>query len=112
MPSASYITSVAVSPTGSYVAFGDADGMINLLTAAEDDVDTPFNGFEGHPVEWADPPDEVPVNEWSEITCVKCTYIARRMTNFRIAHSILLVCRTTIPNYYLPGHPNFYLSVS
>ncbi|KAK7689093.1 hypothetical protein QCA50_007784 [Cerrena zonata] len=68
LSSASYITSVAVSPTGSYMAFGDADGIINLLTAAEDGADVPFNGFEGHPIEWADPPEEVPTIEWSETT--------------------------------------------
>jgi PAB-dependent poly(A)-specific ribonuclease subunit 2 len=34
---ASYISSVSVSPTGLYMAFGDTDGAIHLMTAASDD---------------------------------------------------------------------------
>ena len=38
---ASYISSVSVSPTGLFMAFGDADGAIHLLTAGGDDEPGP-----------------------------------------------------------------------
>ncbi|KAF8628478.1 hypothetical protein AX15_003989 [Amanita polypyramis BW_CC] len=62
---ASYITSAAVSPTGTYMAFGDADGGIHLLTQAEDDGTIRFNGFDGHPIELANTPSPLPVIEWN-----------------------------------------------
>ncbi|CAL1703566.1 unnamed protein product [Somion occarium] len=68
LASASYVTTAAVSPTGSYMAFGDADGIIHLLTAAEEGSDLPLNGFDGQPVEWADPPEELPTIEWIDTT--------------------------------------------
>lgn len=33
----SYITSASISPTGLYMAFGDAAGAIHLMTAGGDD---------------------------------------------------------------------------
>ncbi len=48
---ASYITSSAISPTGAYMAFGDADGAIHILSQAEDVGSVPLNGFDGHPIE-------------------------------------------------------------
>jgi PAB-dependent poly(A)-specific ribonuclease subunit 2 len=38
------------------MAFGDADGLVHILSQTEAESDVPFNGFEGHPVEWADTP--------------------------------------------------------
>ncbi|KAI0703544.1 PAB-dependent poly-A-specific ribonuclease subunit PAN2 [Cytidiella melzeri] len=64
----SYITSTAISPTGTYMAFGDAEGMIQMLTAADEDAILPLNGFEGTPVEWADPPEPFPEIEWTDST--------------------------------------------
>ncbi|KAH8102953.1 PAB-dependent poly-A-specific ribonuclease subunit PAN2 [Cristinia sonorae] len=64
----SYLTSVAVSGTGSYLAFGDSEGTIHLLSAAEDGVTLPLNGFEGQPVEWADTPELLPEVSWSDNT--------------------------------------------
>jgi PAB-dependent poly(A)-specific ribonuclease subunit 2 len=52
------------------MAFGDADGVISLLTAADEDAILPLNGFEGQPVEWADPPDPLPEIEWTDSTSV------------------------------------------
>jgi PAB-dependent poly(A)-specific ribonuclease subunit 2 len=64
---ASYISSTAVSPTGAYMAFGDADGTIHLITADEDGS-LPFNGFDGQPIEWADPPEPLPEIAWTDST--------------------------------------------
>ncbi|KAF7970658.1 hypothetical protein HWV62_23300 [Athelia sp. TMB] len=67
----SYISSVAVSPTGLYMGFGDADGAVHLMTAGSDDdhdyIPT-FNGFEGQPIEWADTPEALPDINWTEKT--------------------------------------------
>jgi len=65
---ASYLTSSAISPSGTYMAFGDADGVIHLLSQAEEQV--PFNGFEGNPYPWADTPAPLPDIEWSDSTYV------------------------------------------
>lgn len=52
------------------MAFGDADGAISLLTAADEGAILPLNGFEGQPVEWANPPDPPPELEWTDSTLV------------------------------------------
>ena len=65
---ASYITSASISPTGAYMAFGDADGAIHLLTQADGDGAIPFNGFDGHPIELANAPSPSPVIEWEDDT--------------------------------------------
>ncbi|PCH38436.1 hypothetical protein WOLCODRAFT_97122 [Wolfiporia cocos MD-104 SS10] len=64
----SYVTSTAVSPTGAYMAFGDSDGTIHLLTAAEEGIVLPLNGFEGKLIEWADTPEPLPDIEWTDTT--------------------------------------------
>ncbi|PFH50685.1 hypothetical protein AMATHDRAFT_144561 [Amanita thiersii Skay4041] len=65
---ASYITSTAISPIGSYMAFGDAEGTIHLLSQVEDGTEVPFNGFDGQPTEWADSPAPLPDIEWDDTT--------------------------------------------
>ncbi|KAA1471282.1 PAB-dependent poly-A-specific ribonuclease subunit PAN2 [Dentipellis sp. KUC8613] len=62
------INSAAVSPTGAYLAFGDSDGLVHLLTAADEEGMLPFNGFEGQPVEWANTPEPLPEIEWTDRT--------------------------------------------
>lgn len=59
-----------MSPTGEYLAFGDADGVIHLLSTSfgEDDHHHPFNGFDGQPIEWADAPEALPDIQWSDTT--------------------------------------------
>lgn len=52
------------------MAFGDAEGAIHLLTAADEDATLPFNGFDGQPVEWADPPEPLPDITWTDSTYV------------------------------------------
>lgn len=64
----SYLTSAAVSPTGAYMAFGDAEGTIHLLTAADEEGSLPFNGFDGQPIEWADTPEPLADIEWTDST--------------------------------------------
>lgn len=61
-----YVTSTAVSPNGAYMAFGDTSGMIHLLSQAEDG--TPYNGFEGQPLPWADTAAPIPEIEWTRAT--------------------------------------------
>ncbi|KII89238.1 hypothetical protein PLICRDRAFT_160474 [Plicaturopsis crispa FD-325 SS-3] len=64
----SYISSSAVSPTGAYMAFGDAEGLIHLLSAVDEEGSVPFNGFDGQPIEWADTPEALPEIEWTDST--------------------------------------------
>ncbi|KAF8919283.1 PAB-dependent poly-A-specific ribonuclease subunit PAN2 [Mucidula mucida] len=64
----SYLTSLALSPTGAYMAFGDADGIINLMTQVDEDGLVPFNGFDGQPFEWPDTPAPLPDTEWTDST--------------------------------------------
>ncbi|KAF8201644.1 ubiquitin carboxyl-terminal hydrolase-domain-containing protein [Pholiota molesta] len=61
-----YVTSSAISPNAAYMAFGDAEGTIHLLSQAEEDA--PFNGFEGQPVPWADAASPLPEIEWTKST--------------------------------------------
>lgn len=41
-----------------------------MLTAAEEGMPLPLNGFEGQPVEWADPPEPLADIDWTETTRV------------------------------------------
>lgn len=62
-----YATSSAISPTGAYIAIGDAEGVIHMLSNVEDEF-IPFNGYDGQPVEWADPPQPLPAIDWTDET--------------------------------------------
>ncbi|ORX33274.1 ubiquitin carboxyl-terminal hydrolase-domain-containing protein [Kockovaella imperatae] len=70
----SYITSMTMSSTGDYLAFGDADGQIHLWTALDTEERnedgtlalTPFGT--GVRTEWPDPPDPLPNVEWTDAT--------------------------------------------
>ncbi|WWD21952.1 PAB-dependent poly(A)-specific ribonuclease subunit PAN2 [Kwoniella shandongensis] len=75
----SYVTSMALSPRGDYLAFGDADGQLHLWTTHEvgenavlDDrgglVLPPFNGYEGIKPEWPDAADAPPPIPWDDTT--------------------------------------------
>lgn len=56
------------------MAFGDAEGVIHLLSQAHDsDEDVPFNGFVGQPVQWPDIPAPIPDNEWTDSTYDFCS---------------------------------------
>lgn len=66
----SFVTAVAISPTGAYLACGDADGIIHMKSQVEGDEMVPLNGFEGRPVEWANPPEPLPELEWTDSTYV------------------------------------------
>ncbi|EIW60790.1 poly(A)-specific ribonuclease [Trametes versicolor FP-101664 SS1] len=65
---ASYINSVAISPSEAYMAFGDSDGAVHLLSAAEEDAMLPFNGFDGKPIDWPDTAESLPDIEWTDST--------------------------------------------
>jgi PAB-dependent poly(A)-specific ribonuclease subunit 2 len=67
----SYINSVSVSPSGAYIAFGDAEGYIHMLSSTEGDEHVPWNGFDGLPVAWADPIEPLPQIDWDENTSVE-----------------------------------------
>lgn len=85
----SFVSSVAVSPTGTYLAFGDAEGTIQLLTAADEGESLPFNGFDGQPIEWPGAP-EPPLNDrWSDRTSVPALRFALRIhkqLNYHTGH--------------------------
>lgn len=75
-----------MSSTGVYLAFGDSEGTIHLMTAAEEAAVVPFNGFEGQPVEWADIPEPLPELDWTASTCVTRLTVVKR--HFNIACSV------------------------
>ncbi|KAF8797918.1 hypothetical protein BYT27DRAFT_7246743 [Phlegmacium glaucopus] len=62
----SYLTCAAISPNGAYMAFGDAEGTVHLMSQAESNV--PFNGYDGQPVPWADTPAPLPPIQWNSST--------------------------------------------
>lgn len=66
----SYITSMSISPTGTFMAFGDADGTIHMMSQAEEGSNMPFNGFDGQPITWIDAPERIPETEWIDSTWV------------------------------------------
>lgn len=68
----SFISAAAVSPNGTYLAFGDAEGSISTPTSTSTDEHIPFNGFDGRPVEWADVPDPLPDLTWDDRTPLNC----------------------------------------
>ena len=68
LQTSSYITSAAISPGGDYLAFGDAEGFVHMLSSAPEDVSVPFNGFEGEPAVWAHEPSELPEIDWTPET--------------------------------------------
>lgn len=55
-----------MSPSATYIAFGDSDGRIHLMSQADGEI--PFNGYEGQPVPWADTPAPLPEIEWTDST--------------------------------------------
>jgi hypothetical protein len=78
---ASYLTSLAISPSGSYIAAGDAEGAIHLLSQAPGDTTVPFNGFEGQPIPWVGPPEPLPEIDWSHSTCVSSSILPNHCPN-------------------------------
>ncbi|KAF9453246.1 hypothetical protein P691DRAFT_801586 [Macrolepiota fuliginosa MF-IS2] len=64
----SCVTSMSISPTGTYMAFGDADGTIHLMSQAEEGSNMPFNGFDGQAITWIDTPEHTPETQWTDST--------------------------------------------
>ena len=50
------------------MAFGDSDGAIHLLSAADEEAMLPFNGFEGKPIEWPDTAEPLSDVNWTDYT--------------------------------------------
>jgi hypothetical protein len=50
------------------MGFGDAEGIIHLLSLVENGAVLPFNGFDDHPVEWADNLLPLSPMEWTSTT--------------------------------------------
>ena len=73
----SYLTSLSVSPTGTYIASGDAEGVIHLLSQAPEDTSLPLNGFDGQPIPWADHSEPMPDIEWTDSTYAGFPYSLR-----------------------------------
>jgi hypothetical protein len=61
---------VAISPGGDYVALGDAEGFVHLLSSVPENTPepVPFNGFEGESIVWAHKPAELPDIQWMDDT--------------------------------------------
>lgn len=49
------------------MAFGDADGVVHMMSKAENDS-IPLNGFDGEAIEWVDTPAPLPEIEWTDET--------------------------------------------
>lgn len=96
----SYLTAMALSPRGDYLAFGDADGQLHLWTAHEtgDSAPTrgdgnldlpPFNGYDGVKPDWPDPVAPPPPIQWDETTPLSVVgmpyYDAPLLSNFPAA---------------------------
>ena len=75
----SYVTSMALSPGGDYLAFGDADGQLHLWTTHDTSENAqtnedgslvlpPFNGYDGIKPEWPDQVDPPPNIAWDDAT--------------------------------------------
>ncbi|KAF9001875.1 ubiquitin carboxyl-terminal hydrolase-domain-containing protein [Cyathus striatus] len=65
---ASYVTSMAVSPTGAYMAFGDGEGVVHLMTQVEEGSTVSLNGFDGQPIQWPDAPASLADISWTDST--------------------------------------------
>ncbi|WVQ83826.1 PAB-dependent poly(A)-specific ribonuclease subunit PAN2 [Cryptococcus sp. DSM 104549] len=75
----SYVTSMALSSRGDYLAFGDADGQLHVWTTHETGEGAvldehgglalpPFSGYEGVKPEWPDVVDAPPAIAWEDTT--------------------------------------------
>jgi len=75
----SFVTSMALSPRGDYLVFGDGDGQLHLWTQHDTSENArldehgnlalpPFNGYEGVKPEWPDHADPPPPVVWDDNT--------------------------------------------
>ncbi|EJU05749.1 hypothetical protein DACRYDRAFT_46547 [Dacryopinax primogenitus] len=65
---ASYLTASAISSNGTYVGFGDAEGLVHLITSTANDERVPFNGPNGVPGEAPDATEPLPEIHWDNST--------------------------------------------
>ncbi|KAN0062546.1 poly(A)-specific ribonuclease [Thecaphora frezii] len=66
--SASYVTSLAISPSADYIAFGEADGSVRLWSSSADTSSIRFNPFSSCPVELPDVVEPPQYVNWSTET--------------------------------------------
>ena len=66
--SGSFITSLALSPSADFLAFGDADGSVRLWSSSSDASSLRFNQFPANPVEMPDPIEPPPFVNWTTET--------------------------------------------
>ncbi|SPO36298.1 related to PAN2 - component of Pab1p-stimulated poly(A) ribonuclease [Pseudozyma flocculosa] len=66
--SASYITSLAISPSADYLAFGEADGSVRLWSSSTDTSSIRFNPFSSAAVEMPDIAEPPPFVNWTTET--------------------------------------------
>lgn len=56
------------------MAFGDAEGIVHILSQTEAESGVPFNGFDGHPVEWSDTPALLTNVDWADTRSTQFYY--------------------------------------
>ncbi|KIK63543.1 hypothetical protein GYMLUDRAFT_40586 [Collybiopsis luxurians FD-317 M1] len=101
----SFVTAVAISPTGAYLACGDADGIIHMKSQVEGDEMVPLNGFDGRPVEWANPPDPLPELEWTDSTPLNTIGLPHYKTSLLSAWTPQFVSRSSLGKSASPLFP-------
>lgn len=68
------LTSMAISPTGEGLAFGDADGYVHLWAAQPEEGDAKFCRFEGE-IEMPDPVEPPQRVAWHDDTYVSLSLL-------------------------------------
>jgi PAB-dependent poly(A)-specific ribonuclease subunit 2 len=68
--SPSMLTSMAVTPTGEGLAFGDAEGYVHLWSARPEEGEAQFCRFEGE-VELPDTAEPIERINWRDDTCAR-----------------------------------------
>nr|CDI55095.1 related to PAN2-component of Pab1p-stimulated poly(A) ribonuclease [Melanopsichium pennsylvanicum 4] len=64
----SFITSLAISPSADYIAFGEADGSVRLWSSSSDTSNLRFNTFSSSSLEFPDMVEPTPFVNWSTET--------------------------------------------
>ncbi|EST08831.1 Exonuclease, RNase T/DNA polymerase III [Kalmanozyma brasiliensis GHG001] len=64
----SFTTSMAISPSADYIAFGEADGSVRLWSSSSDTSNLRFNTFASSSLEFPDMTDPAPFVNWSTET--------------------------------------------
>ncbi|PWN52754.1 hypothetical protein IE53DRAFT_366908 [Violaceomyces palustris] len=68
MNSASFVSSLAMSPSADFIAFGEADGSVRLWSSSSDTTSLRFNSFATSAPELPDVPEPPPYVSWTTET--------------------------------------------